>query len=772
MTEPGMPLVAPSGRWALARPWARRAIKVMASLFILGAIAVSVLWQRCGLKGCPDVSRLHGYMPDEASVILDREGAEVGKLFLTRRVLVALESLPKHVPDAFVAMEDQRFWKHHGVDWRRVLGAAWKNVKALGIQEGSSTITMQLARNVFREALPANEKTIWRKIGEARVARDMEKKFSKNEILQLYLNQIYFGNGAYGIEAAAREYFGKPAAELTLPEAALLAALPRAPTRLNPRNNPDQALAGRRVVLDRMRRQDLISREQAQEATGTKLRLKHGRLRTNERAPYFVEAARRQLEEQLGDAIYSEGYIIHTTLDQRAQEIVETELRGQMLAIESGSYGRYPHTTYAVARRDTLTDQESTLYLQAAVVLLDPRTGDVRALIGGRDYEDSQFNRATQAARQPGSAFKPFVYAAAVSAGYPPTYRLMDRPIRLVLDRQRIWEPKNYDGSYAGALTMRDALTYSKNAATVRLAMDVGIDRVVSMAHQIGLEGRLPHVPAVVLGAAEVTPLNLTAAYATFASMGQHPRPRLITKVVDRNGNVVWSQEPMIRTALDPAVAYLVTSMMKDVIDRGTGTAVRAVGFQGAAAGKTGTTNDAADVWFVGFTPDLVGTVWMGFDKRKTVLRGATGGELAAPLWGRIVTRLGEPSGDWTVPPGVDVRQVDNYGNVIGEYCSVPSGSRAEYFLTGTAPVASCYADPGYAYTDTSAFRQDSLSTYDDGWWRRLRRRLFETDTLSTEMLSDTSADPAQRDTTRPRLLGRPVTDPTRRPLPDTLLRN
>jgi penicillin-binding protein 1A len=758
-----------------------------AKVLMVGAVAlltmltvVAVLWHTCGLRPCPRVDLLRGYLPDQASVLLDRDGKEVGRLFLARHVVVALDSLPGHVPNAFVAKEDKRFWRHRGVDWARVAGAAWRNAKSLDIEEGSSTITMQLARNVFPDALPARERTIWRKIAEARVAGEIEREFSKKEILQLYLNQIYFGNGAYGVEAAAQEYFGKRAAKLTLSEAALLAALPRAPSRLNPRNNPERAREGRGLVLDRMVSQGLISEREATRAAESKLRLKHGRLRTRDRAPYFVEAVRRRLEEELGDALYTQGLTIHTTLDVDLQAIAEEELRAQMHAIESGAYGRFRHTTYAVALRDTATEQEWTPYLQAAIVLMDAATGDVLALIGGRDFQDSQFNRATQGVRQPGSAFKPFVYAAAVAAGYPPTHQVLDEPLRLALDRKRWWEPKNYDGAYAGMLSMRDALTYSKNTATVRLAMEVGVDRVVEMARQMGLNGPLPYVPSVVLGAAEVTPLDLTSAYATFATLGQHPQPRLVTKVVDRDGNVVWSQAAQTQPSLDPAVAFVMNDLLKDVVNRGTGHAVRAAGFRGVAAGKTGTTNDAADIWFVGFTPNLVGTIWLGFDQRKTVVRGATGGELAAPLWGRIMRRSGLKSVDWAPPPGIEVRRVDEYGNVMSDFCPTGGLSRSEYFLVGTAPYGTCVAGPMYANGDTLGVIDDTLPAYDDDWWHRLRKRLFRSDTLATDR--SRRPDSVAQDTTRrgdtlrlpdtlrptnttpPRLLGRPVAPPRRAP--------
>src|SRR5688572_10628271 len=681
--------------------WIKRHAKALAISAVAVVAVLFVLYQRCGFAGCPDVERLNGYMPDEASTIVDHRGEEIGKLFLTRRTVVALDSLPKYLPAAFIAMEDRRFWDHNGVDWRRVFGAAWKNIKELGIEEGSSTITMQLARNVFPENLPANQKTIWRKIGEARVAREIEKQFSKEDILQMYLNQIYFGQGAWGIEAAAQEYFGKPSAKLTLSEAAILAALPRAPSKLNPRTNRDLALEGRKLVLERMVEEEMISTAEAEEATNTKLRLRHGKLKTNDPAPYFVEAVRNILEHELGDAIYSDGYKIYTTLDGELQRTLEQELSKQLNAIERGAYGGFRHQTFAAARADTTDEESGTKYLQAAAIFMDTRSGDIRALIGGRNYEDSEFNRALQAKRQPGSAFKPFVYAAAFDQGYSPTHRLMDRPLRLVLDKRNVWEPKNYDGTYSDVVTMRQALAQSKNIPTVRLATEIGIPRVIDMARQMGLSGRIPAVPSVVLGSAEVTPIEMTSAFAAFANLGDRPDPRFVTQVTDRNGNVVWSSQPTRQRVIEPTTAFLTTSLMQDVVDRGTATAVRAVGYSDPAAGKTGTTNDAADIWFIGFTPDIVGTIWVGFDKRKPIVSRATGGEVAAPVWGRVMRRMNQRSRGWAPPPGIEMRTVDEFGYLLGDNCPVTTATHREYFLEGSAPVSSCYTGSAYTYTDT-----------------------------------------------------------------------
>ena len=761
-------------RW---RPSKRLGVIAGVSVLVIAALMLLV-WERCGIAGCPDVDMLRGYMPDEASVVLDRNGDEVAKLFVERRVVIGYDSLPEHVGNAFVAIEDRRFWDHGGVDWRRVIGAGLKNVKSGGVEEGASTITMQLARNVYPDAFPASEKTLTRKLGEARIAREIESRYSKEEILELYLNQIYFGEGAYGIEAASQEYYGKSATELTLPEAATLAALPRAPSRLNPRANADAAQEGREAVLERMAAQGMITEAERSAAAEEELRLRRGDRDIDEVAPYFVEAVRRRLEEQLGDAIYTRGYRIHTTLDLGAQKALEEELARQARAIESGQFGGYPHDTYAGVHGDSTTVlADGTPYLQTAGVFMEAQTGNVIALVGGRSYDDSKFNRATQAQRQPGSAFKPVVYATALSSGYSPSYQLIDRPISLAIDNNRTWEPTNYDGSYSGVVTLREALVHSKNVPTVRLAGEVGLGRVVGMAEQLGF-GRVPSNPAVVLGTFEVTPTQLASAFSTFATLGQRSAPRFVLRVVDRDGQVVYAEEPSVQRVLDPAVAFLTTNILQDVVNRGTGAGVRGVGFRGAAAGKTGTTQDAADVWFVGYTPNIVGVVWYGMDKRQRILRGATGGEIAAPVWGRVMRRLGATSEGWQAPSGVEMRQVDGAGTVLGSGCPVTGAVREEYFLSGTAPLGECYRDP-YTYQTAFGdslgyepydFPMDSTTSTggDAGWWDRLRSRVLgaEGDSVRVRpapaIAIDSAAAQRRRESERsdPRVLGTPVNTP------------
>ena len=685
---------------------ARNAVKIAVVTVVVLLVMAGLMWHRCGLRGCPDIDRLNGYVPDRASVVRDHTGVEIGRVYRTQRDMVRLGELPAYVPLTFVTMEDKRFWQHRGVDWIRVLGAAYRNLRARSIEEGSSTITMQVARNVFPERLPANQRTIWRKLSEARVARLIEESYTKQQILELYLNQIYFGNGAYGLQAAAEEYLGKPASKLTLAEAATLAALPRSPSRLNPRRNPELALKGRTIVLRLMAEQGEITAAEAEEARKAKLSVQRGLTRTNASAPYFVDAVRRQIENELGDVIYTDGYTIETTLDLETQRIADEELRKQLLAIESGAFGRFEHPLYADALADSTTAADGTSYLQAAVVFMDPRSGAVRALIGGRDYIDSQYNRALLAKRQPGSTFKPFVFAAAIAAGYPPSILLADQPLRMTLGGGGSWAPRNEDGIYAGTVTMRQALAASSNVAAVRLATMVGLDRIIDMARRFGVSGGIPAVPSIVLGSAELTPLEVTSAYATFATLGSRPEPRLVTRVLDPKGKVVWQTRPSLVRAIDPAVAFLVTSMLKDVVDRGTATTVREVGYRGVVAGKTGTSNNAVDAWFVGYTPDLVGTLWLGFDRPSSIVHGGKAGELAAPIWGRIMTRLGQRSRDWPIPARVESRLMDDDGNVYATHCRQTAALHPEYFLDGTAPKASCMAGNQHVVPDKKSWRR------------------------------------------------------------------
>lgn len=636
---------------------------------LLGIGVGRALWERCGLRGCPSVERLDRFVPENASVVVDRHGGELARLYAIKREIVPLDSLPAYVPRAFLSIEDRRFRDHGGIDWRRALGAAWRNLRSLGIQEGFSTITMQLARNAFPDRLPYRERTVTRKLAEMRVATLIEERYTKDQILELYLNHVYFGSGAWGIAAAAHEYFRKPASSLTLAEAALLAGMVAAPNELNPRTRPVLAFQRRWVVLHAMWLQGLITASEANEASASPLITAAG-TRASGLALYFVEEVRHFMESEIGEALYTGGYTIHTTVDAAVQGVAEAELRDQLAAIEEGRFGRYEHPVYAPGTGGAQGKPASrsgadagTGYLQGAVVVLEATTGDVLAMVGGRDFLDSRFNRAVRARRQAASTFKPFIYAAALVNGYSPSARLDNTPIRRDMGGGRIWAPRNPGNRYADSISLRDALVFSSNVATIRLAEEVGLDRVATMATAVGLQGPFPLVPALALGAAEVTLIELVAAYAAFATLGRRPEPRIVMRVVDADGRVVWRREPQVREVLDPSVAFQVTDILRDVVERGTGSGVRAAGFRGPAAGKTGTSNNAADYWFIGFTPSRVAGVWIGLDLPHPIVAGTPADPIAPALWGNIMRRTVPASeAPWMPPPLTEARRVNDGG--------------------------------------------------------------------------------------------------------------
>ncbi|MFL6195674.1 MAG: PBP1A family penicillin-binding protein [Thermoanaerobaculia bacterium] len=684
-------------RWLRQDKWedARRPLGYLIAILYAALLLFSISWSRCFFTTCPDVKKLAIYQPGGAPVLLDRNGEAFADLAPAEREIVPLPALPSYVAQAFLAVEDQRFYEHGGVDWRRVGGAMLANLKAGGFAEGFSTITMQLARNVFPDRIPGEEQTTRRKLLEIRVAQEIERSYSKQEILELYLNNIYFGNRARGIEAASRQYFSHPAKELTLPEAALLAALPKAPSHYDPRRHPDEALERRNLVVDLMREQGRLPRFMAEDARRSRLEIAPAPRQEKVEsglAPYFVEQVRRELEERFGPNLYTQPLRIVTTLDSSAQRIAEEELRRQLKLVEDGDSGPFDGPYYT---SEAEPPAGGTPYLQGAVVMMDARDGDVLAWVGGRDFSHSQFDRVVQARRQPGSAFKPFVYAAALRDGWALSQPLLDAPLRIKLSARDYWEPKNFTGEYDGRITMRDALVRSKNVATVRLADAVGLKEVSQLAHDAGIEETIADVPSMPLGTVAVSPLELTSAYTAFANLGKAVESRLLLRVEDENGKVLWWSQPKRREALDPGVAFLVTDVLAEALVRGTGNLVQRTGLKAPAAGKTGTTNEGADVWFVGYTPEIVASVWMGFDKPKPILEEATGGRLAAPAWGRMLARVYQKRKapkTWTAPDNVVSRMVDPAtGLVIEKGCAPRQGeARRELFLSDKEPAAYC----------------------------------------------------------------------------------
>lgn len=668
-----------------------------------GAIGAGVLvgaWSVICRDGrCPSIASLEQYVPRQTSKVYAADGRFITELGLERRTLITLKDIPKHVRDAVILTEDKRFYSHHGIDYYRIFGALARNVRAGSYVQGFSTITMQLARNVFSDRI-SREKTLLRKIKEARVASAIEKRYSKDKILELYLNQVYLGNGAYGVETASQRYFGKSVRDVTVAEAAVLAGLLKGPERYNPRRFADRAILRRNTVLELMRRGGAITNEDASLSKSYPLQLAE-RTESGDVAPYFVEWVRQELEQHFGKRLYDEGLKVYTTLDVDMQTAAERALENQLQAIEGGRHGAYKHMTYeaylARSAEGGETGAANSPYLQGAFVAVDPRTGAVRALVGGRDYGDSKFNRATQALRQPGSTFKPIVYAAAVHEGFSPAQVVDDSPISLDQLSGETWTPQNYDMKFMGSMSMRKALYQSRNLAAIRTGLAVGADAVITMARRFGITTPIPPYPSVFIGSADTYPVQMIGAYSVFANLGLRTTPHSISKVENAEGKVVWKPELVREAVLSPEESWLMVNMMKDVVIRGTGARIWSSGFRIPAGGKTGTTNDGADVWFIGYTADLVAGVWMGFDKPQKIKANAQGGELATPAWTAFMTevyrRKPQPP-DWPRPDGVIVREIDALtGRLSNASCT--SALVTEFFVQGFEPTRTCTDDPG-----------------------------------------------------------------------------
>ena len=654
-----------------ARTWMRRQWPALTALvLVLGALYAGDAWiLTCGFDGCPSGSEIRAFRPAEGGRILDRTLAPMGRVRLVRRVNVPLAQVPTHVRQAFIATEDRRFAVHRGVDWRGALRAIGANLRAGGVREGFSTITMQVVRNTFAVERQG-ERSVQRKLIELRLSRLIEHALTKDQILELYLNVIYLGNGVYGVEAASRDLFGRSVKDVTVAQAAMLAALPKGPSAYTPRRAPTRALRRRNLVLALMAREGYLTPDQARAAGAERLVVNKDGWRPDSQTDSYALDLVREFVDSVREAQHIESIdlTVLTTLDLRAQRAAEAAVR---------------------RRADAIADVTGKAGAQGAMVALDPRTGDLRALVGGRVYERGTFNRAVDAHRQPGSAFKPFVYAAALMSGMTPATEVDDEPIDVQIGRT-VWSPKNYEGSYLGRTTLRTALAHSANGATVRVSRSIGEPRIIDVAHRSGITAKLDPVPSIALGALEVSPVELVTAYAPFANGGFRVSPRMVQKIATADGTVLWTAEPPQRVpVMDARDAFLLTSMLRSVVDEGTGRAVRDYGVKGPVAGKTGTTNNGTDVWFVGYTPTLVAGFWFGYDDPRTLGGGASGGHLAAPAWAEFFQAGWKERGlDWAPPPGLVQREVDaDNGLLATEWCP---RVRDEWFKAGTEPTGYC----------------------------------------------------------------------------------
>jgi penicillin-binding protein 1A len=680
------------------------------TLVVLLAILIVRLTQKI-VQNLPDIHTLEEYQPSLITQLYDTDGKPFYDFFVERRTLVPLNEIPVDLQNATIAIEDNHFFRHWGIDISGIARAILSNLKAGHIVEGGSTITQQLAKVLFLTP----EKKLIRKIKELIIAVQLEREYSKEEVLWLYLNQIYFGHGAYGVQAAAQLYFGKDVQDLTLDECAMLAGLPRSPGRYSPFINRRRAYWRRATVLKRMVDLGFITSREAFECQKELLPEEAHPIRSK-LAPYFVEYIRQYLERNYGaNALYRGGLQVYTTLNSRLQETAEKVYSEHLESFDERRKKEVLKEIadeYKIEISTPLPDDIQEMLpppAQGAMVVIDPRTGQIRAMIGGRDFSQSQFNRATQAHRQSGSAFKPFVYSAALDNGLTLSTLIDDSPIayyndgvdwRLLarttdlsdvpddfigrLDPEQLWIPQNYSREFHGRTMLIDALVYSRNVCTVKILDRIRPVTAVYYAQQMGITSPLEKTLSLALGSFEVTPLEITSAFATLANSGVRIKPYAIKRIEDFTGNVLEEHFPEAKMVMSEQLAYLVTYALQKVAEEGTGSATAV--FARPRAGKTGTTNEFTDAWFIGYIPNLVCGTWVGYDDCQTLGDKKTGGGVAAPIWGDFMNRIlaTEPVQDFTVPPDIVFCRVDPETGLLALENS--ADARLLPFIKGTEP--------------------------------------------------------------------------------------
>jgi len=685
----------------------RSSILVAFALLILG-IAGGLLAVRELSRDLPSPARIQNITPPRKTLLLAANGDMIHEFFVENRTVVPLSQVPRTLRTAVVATEDRRFYQHYGLDLRRMVRIVYENVMTSS-RPGASTITQQLARNLFLTP----DKKITRKLKEMILALQLEQTYSKDEILEMYLNQIYLGKGAYGMQAAARTFFGKNVQDLNDAECTLLAGIIQLPETYSPVRHLDRAYNRREAVLASMVSTGDIDRERAREIAATEVIVCGPR--SIEQAPgyasHFVEAVRREIESRYGyDGLYSDGLRITTTLIPAFQREFELAAEEHLLVVEREIKAETTKAMYDSL--EAIGEAPDALpYLMAAGVLLDVRTGAVLAMVGGRDYEDSSWNLATQAARQPGSIFKPVVYLTALRHGYMPSSILMDTPV--VIDTGvSLWRPKNFNNRFMGPLTLRYSLSRSKNVVTAKLINDFGVAPVLETARQLGITSDLPPVHSLALGAGEVNLMEMVSAYASFGNHGVRVDPYLITRVESANGEILEEARLHQREVLDPATAFLMADLMSTTLDEGTAQGARRYGFRKTGAGKTGTYNKYTDAWFVGFTPSYAAGVWVGFDTKVSMGHLGTGSHMAVPIWARVMGKVtdGKPDEPFVRPDGIIEKRVCLRTGVLAT--TRCDSTDVEVFLLDNFPQLTCDLHGG-ALHDFDSFNK-GFGTLDD----------------------------------------------------------
>ena len=728
---------------------------VVAIIGACTAVYFGYIWS----SNLPYIGSVREYRPPIITEVYSRDGQVIGRFWVEKRIIVPLEGLPEHLIQAFVAAEDARFFEHEGVDLVSIARAFFKNLVAGRIEQGGSTITQQVTKSLL---LKNTKRTYRRKVREAILSVQLEKNFSKEEILFLYLNQIYLGHGAYGVEAAAQTYFNKPAAELSIAESALLAGLPQAPARYSPVAHYDRARARQKYVLEQMWQEGFITEQDYRASLNIPLDIKPSTESTFDKAPYFTEHVRRHLMKTYGrELLYKGGLKVYTTVDLGMQQAAEEALRrgladldkregfrGPIKHLEPEAAARYlteaeekagaapppkpgdmvralvetvndtdkhvavrfgectghlplsgmqwarkpdPETAYFAAKLNNPSEAlktgdlvwvtlekptnlpktwevslEQTPDIQGALFCMEPGTGEVKAMIGGRDFAVSQFDRAVQANRQPGSAFKPIIYAAALDWGLSPAEILLDAPYVAQKDTgDERWKPKNYKRKFYGPTLFRTALAKSRNVITVKILKRIGVDYSIEYARKLGITSPLSPDLSLALGSSGLSLMEITTAYAAFANGGIRPAPIFIRRIEDRSGQVIEENHPRLTEAISKQTAYVMTDLLRAVVNEGTGWRVRAL--KRPAAGKTGTTNDLRDAWFIGYTPTLLTGVWVGYDDRKPMGRGETGSRAASPIWLKFMSTVlgGQRVVDFEIPEGVVFAKIDAHTGLL-----------------------------------------------------------------------------------------------------------